>query len=76
MAWKLFNKGKNKARDKVFKLKKKIGKIWVKVYRDVYTTIKKRDNSEQFKLKLQIIKARIWKVNKELITLLEEIRTL
>ena len=35
--------------------------------------IKERDNSEQFKQKLQIIKARIQEVNKKLITLLGEI---
>ena len=38
-------------------------------------TIQKQDNSEQFKQKLQIIKARNREANKKLITLLEEIRT-
>ena len=40
-------------------LKKNFESIWVKVYKDVYITIKERDDFEQFKQKLQIIKARI-----------------
>ena len=56
--------------------KEDFGTFWVKVYRDIYTIIRKRDNSEQFKQKLQIIEARVQEVNKELITLLGEIRTL
>ena len=43
----------------MFKLKEDFETIQIKVYRDVYVTIKKRDNFEQFKPKLQIIKARI-----------------
>ena len=39
------------------------------------TTIYKWDDSEQFEQKLQIIKAKIQEVNKELITLLEKIKT-
>ena len=39
------------------------------------TTIRKQNNSEQFKQKLQIIKAKIQEVNKEVITLPKKIKT-
>ena len=76
MAWDLFSKGKKKAPSKVLKPKKDFRFIWVKAYRDVYATIREQDDSEQFEQKLQIIKARIRELNKKLIILLGEIRTL
>ena len=76
LAQELPNKGKKKALNKVLELKKDFKSIWVKAYREVCATIHKRNNLEQFKQKLQIIKVRIREVNKKLITLLEKIKTL
>ena len=42
----------------------------------MYTIVQERDDSEQFEQKLLIIEARIQEVNRELIILLGEIRTL